>query len=110
MPQTCSSCSRGDFRLQAQDIAFFYGGVRERLRILDLPARIFVVKFIAEWGAIRPVLRQLQLVHQHRDDAVGWSVVRQFHRDALVLRCIVDRKSYVSHVFWMSYRSAAPVG
>jgi len=93
-----SSCS--DLRLQPEDVAVLYEGLGQRLRILDLPARVLVVEFVAERRAVGAVRGQAQFLYQNGDDFVTRRVVGKFHRNALVLGGIVDgdvdrRHSYV---------------
>src|SRR5690242_11202451 len=62
------------------------------------------MEFVAQRRAIRPIRRQSQLLHQHGDDLVARSIVRQFYRHAFILRRVEHRHVYVGH--WSSVEIA----
>jgi len=78
--------SGGDFGLEAKNVTIFDSCLGEGLRFLYLAAGVLVMKLVAEWRAVRPVLRQHQLVDQNRDVLVSRGVVRHLDRHTLVLR------------------------
>src|ERR1700733_3946603 len=80
----------GYLRLEAKNVALLHAGSGQSLRILDLPAGIFVVELIAEKGSVRPRFGQAELVDQYCNDLVRGGIVRHFHRNALILCGVVN--------------------
>ena len=71
------SCSRGrNLRLQAENVAVPNRGIIQSLSVLDLSPGILVVKLVTQRSSIGAVRRKAQLLDQHRDDLVAWSIVR----------------------------------
>src|SRR5882724_2051446 len=86
-----SRSARRDFWLQTQDVAILHSRLRQRLRILNLPSGILVMKLVAQRRAVRPIRRQPQFLNQYHDNLVARSVIRQFHRHSFILRRVVHR-------------------
>src|SRR6185312_4619847 len=92
------SCLTGsNFGLKTKNVAIFYASLAERLSLLHLPARVLVMKFVAQRSAVWAAFRQQQLVDEHGNNLVSGRIIRHLDGHALVFRRIIDGYVQVPH-------------